>query len=145
MEKTLPVGTILSLWKLPDGWSDNWISCDGQTINQGPLKNQKAPDLNRDQRFLRGGLPESAGSYQDQDTNMGKLQATYVDRFFVEGAGDDHIGCGEGSVVRWTDEDKLYHKNHNAECRVTRNVRFSGTEGETRPRNMAVLFYMKVK
>ena len=140
----LPIGTIISLWKLPEGWSDQWISCDGQTINQGPFKNQKAPELNKGQRFLRGGLPASAGSYQDQDTNMEKLQASYLDRYFVEGAYDDRIFCGEGTVDRWTDEYDFKHAMNNAACNVTRNIQFRGTDGETRPKNMAVLFYMKV-
>lgn len=83
-EKNLPIGTILSLWKLPSGWSENWISCDGQIINEGPYKNQNAPDLNRGQRFLRGGPSNTAGTYQDQDTNMEKLGGTYVDRYFKQ-------------------------------------------------------------
>jgi len=145
MEKTLPVGTILALWKLPKGWSENWISCDGQAITKGPFSNMKAPELNKAGRFLRGGPPTSVGSYQSQDTNMSKLQATYLDRFFVEGAGDENIGCGEGSAVRWTDEDGFYHRHTNAECKVTRSINFSGKSGETRPNNMAVLFYMKIQ
>ena len=69
-----------------------------------------------------------------------------IDRFFVEGAEDDKIGCGEGTVVRQTDENSFSHKPENYECRVTRNVQFSGTgsDHETRPTNMGVLFYMKV-
>merc|ERR1712110_1143500 len=126
-EKNLPVGTILSLWKLPAGWSDNWISCDGQIINKGPFVNQKAPDLNRGQRFLRGGSSTTAGTYQVEDTNMNKLGGSYLDRFFVEGASGDEgdgIGCGEGNAVRWTNEDSFSHYKCNAECKVTRSVQF---------------------
>ena len=74
MDDNLPVGTILSLWKLPEGWSENWISCDGQIINAGPYVNQAAPDLNNGQRFLRGGPPEEAGHYQDQDTDFTNIE-----------------------------------------------------------------------
>ena len=146
-EEDLPVGTILSLWKLPSGWSNNWISCDGQTINAGPFINQKAPNLNNGRRFLRGGAPNVAGTYQDGDTNMSKLRGTYQDKFFVEGAGSegDGIGCGEGEVFRWTNEDEFSHRMANAACVVTRNVAFSGQAGETRPANMAVLYYMKIQ
>ena len=70
----------------------------------------------------------------------------YPNRFFVEGAHDDGIGCGEGSVVRQTDEDGFRHDHDNYECKVTRKVQFSGTgrDHETRPKNMGVLFYIKI-
>merc|ERR1719220_1607543 len=42
-ERKMPVGTILPLWKLPTDWTENWISCDGQRIYQGPFLNQLAP------------------------------------------------------------------------------------------------------
>ena len=74
---------------------------------------------------------------------MSKLGGSYQDKFFIEGAGD--IGCGEGEVFRWTDEDNFYHRQTNAHCTVTRNVAFSGQAGETRPANMAVLYYMKIQ
>merc|ERR1719495_1402402 len=146
-EKNLPVGTILSLWKLPTGWSDNWISCDGQMIKDGPYKGQTSPDLNKGQRFLRGGLSSTAGNYQDQDTNMEKLGGTYLDRFFIQNLAGK-AGCDEGTLEAWSDEDGSSHSTHthyNPRCRVTRNVQFSGKSGETRPKNMAVLFYMKIK
>ena len=81
-EKSLPVGSILPLWKEPDMnfWKENWIPCNGQLIVDGPLKNLYAPDLNNARRFLRGGPKEAAGSYQDQDTNMSKLGGKYLDR-----------------------------------------------------------------
>ena len=73
----------------------------------------------------------------------------------MEGAGTygddgDGVGCGEGTVVRWTNEDR-FSKSYeaNAECRVTRKVKF-GKEGlknqqhETKPANMGVLYYMKI-
>ena len=146
-EENLPVGTILSLWKLPSGWSNDWISCDGQTINAGPFINQKASNLNNGRRFLQGGTPDAAGTYQDQDTNMSKLGGSYQDKFFIEGAGDDNIGCDgeEGEIFRWTDEYALHHSHKNAHCKVTRNVAFSGQAGETRPANMAVMYYMKIQ
>ena len=78
---------------------------------------------------------------------MSKLRGTYQDKFFVEGAGSegDGIGCGEGEVFRWTNEDEFSHRMANAACVVTRNVAFSGQAGETRPANMAVLYYMKIQ
>ena len=60
------------------------------------------------------------------------------------------MGCGEGSVVRWTNEDR-FSKSYeaNAECRVTRKVDFvegglKNQQRETRPANMGVLYYMKI-
>ena len=89
-----------------------------------------------------------AGTYQNQDTNMAKLGGTYLDRYFVEGAGDMGWGCNEAgaTVEAWTDEDAFYNgRQDNARCRITRNIQLTGTNGETRPNNMAVLFYMKIK
>ena len=48
-------------------------------------------------------------------------------------------------VIRWTNEDSFSHRKANAACVVTRNVAFSGQAGETRPANMAVLYYMKIQ
>ena len=54
-------------------------------------------------------------------------------------------GCDEGTLEAWSDEDGGSSEHYNPRCRVTRNVQFSGKSGETRPKNMAVLFYMKIK
>ena len=71
----------------------------------------------------------------------------------MEGAGTygddgDGVGCGEGSVVRWTNEDR-FSKSYeaNAECRVTRKVDFvegglKNQQRETRPANMGVLYVL---
>ncbi len=38
---------------LPDGW----MKCDGSTIDMGPWKTFTTPNLNGENRFLRGGTP----------------------------------------------------------------------------------------
>ena len=90
-----------------------------------------------------------AGTYQNQDTNMAKLGGTYLDRYFVEGAASDEgagWGCNEAgaTIEAWTNEDNFSFKHSNARCRVTRHIQFTCRKSETRPNDMAVVFYMKI-
>jgi len=157
----VPIGTILS-WvsrthdaeqtvDLPDGW----VRCDGGTIPHPSIWAGKyTPDLLSEKRFLRGGPDSDQLTYEDD-----QLQ--------------DHMhefsdpGHTHGYVDIWTDvsvpEDHEYgpdgkdHENESFSIRhdeSTENVKagisVSGVSrayrkgDETRPKNMNVIFIMRV-
>ena len=42
------------------------MSCNGSLIEEGPMKGSYTPDLNGQQRFLRGGEEQSEWTFQDE-------------------------------------------------------------------------------
>ena len=42
------------------------MTCNGALIEEGPMKGAHTPDLNGQQRFLRGGGEHSQWTYQDE-------------------------------------------------------------------------------
>jgi len=56
--RDVPIGSVIAWCKdmtgapsLPKGWQE----CNGGAITQGPMSGQSVPNLNSQQRFLRGG------------------------------------------------------------------------------------------
>ena len=88
--------------------------------------------------FLRGGSESQAGKFQEEDINSGKL--TYTDRYPVWGS-----KCEGGSQMVQKSFQNVTNGSKVLKCKQTQNVQHSGEGLETRPKNMAVLFYMKVK
>ena len=52
----------------------NWVKCNGQPIEVGPLAGTSTPDLNSSRRFLHGGSDSDAGSVEE-DTVRDHLHA----------------------------------------------------------------------
>jgi len=157
----VPIGTILS-WvskthdadetvELPDGW----IRCDGGTIPQPSIWAGKyAPDLISEKRFLRGGPDSDQLKYEEDQLQDHQHEVS-------------DPGHGHGYVDTWTDcsvhnDDELGpngkdHENESFSIRhdkITENVKagvsVKGVSSsyrrgeETRPKNMNVIFIMRV-
>ena len=159
-----PVGTI-SAWvtkptketkedklvDLPDGW----VRCDGSTIPEPSIwAGQLTPDLNGEKRFLRGASDsEELTMEEDQMQNHHHdiydpgHSHMYDDKYPNYGANDDgHIGP-PGSD---TDNDR-YDKSHTSFTVVQyTGVAVQGVSSgynsgsETRPKNMNVIYIMRV-
>ncbi|MDP1920237.1 MAG: hypothetical protein Q8L14_28590 [Myxococcales bacterium] len=157
-EGTVPVGTIVAWHKtlatttLPS----SWVECSGQTINDtaSPYNNLTIPDLNGSGRFLRGST--SSGALQDDAFQghkhalnpgqtihllnyvhpMGSLELFGADQRACTGAG----GCSSG-----------YYDMYNITSPSIDNSPSEGAHGaprfatETRPRNMSVVWVMRIK
>ena len=163
---TIPVGTITA-WTpknamdskvnidLPDGW----LSCDGQSIENGPWAGRVTPDLNTNGHFLRGGLEANVMEFEEdqmqdhEHTDSGHSHSSrphthpYKDASLYRGGSNifDTVRLG-GSIkqsdnARVTDAASVTIKS--AKSNIGR-VSSSYRRGvETRPRNMKVIWVMK--
>ena len=104
-----PIGTIMSWLKdytntpsLPDGW----LECNGQTLSDSdsPYNGQVIPDLNGDNRFLRGN--STSGATGGEETTPAHYHIT----FLPEGRGGSTGGGVDGDTSYQTDS-KNAHDN----------------------------------
>jgi len=157
----VPIGTILS-WvsrthdadetvDLPDGW----VRCDGGTIPLPSIWAGKyAPDLISEKRFLRGGPDSDQLTYEDDqlqdhmhDYSDPGHSHGYVDIWTDVSVKEDHEYGPKG----FDREDESYRITHD-ETTVNEKagISVSGVSSsyrrgeETRPKNMNVIFIMRV-
>jgi len=159
-----PIGTI-SAWvtkpskeareedlvSLPDGW----LRCDGATIPEPSVwAGQHTPNLNGEKRFLRGGsdsevLTMEEDQMQDHEHRVSDPghSHSYVDKYPQLFTGDN----GYDGLADYDRTDDRLDKSHNSESEssptgltvdgITSEYRFGS---ETRPKNMNVVYIMRV-
>jgi len=163
MNNLLPVGSIIAwvtkptkhtseLARLPHGW----VRCNGDIIPKPSIWAGKlTPDLNGERRFLRGNsdryvLTLEEDQMQDHHHTLrdpGHAHP-YVDKYPNQGERDQHGNNGPGKS--WDRDWDRWDKTHNVwTSRVSTGAKvlsvFGGRSGsETRPKNMNVIFIMKV-
>ena len=132
-----PIGTIMAWTPKPDKDTLNpaslptgWVLCDGSKIVGGIWDGRYTPNLNGEKRFLRGGQVDDVLEIEDDTTR-------YTDRFYInhyEGT------CGEygAKLVKYFSEAQQSNQYDDYWCEFTGN-------DETRPRNMKVLWIMKIR
>ncbi len=143
VSQLVPIGTILPWHQniLNTSLKEQWALCNGQKVNDStsPLNGQILPDLNGKRLFLRGG--NSSGKVEQEDwkgliiaSQQGNYQHTQMG---VPKTGDWSKGLFGGY---WKcDLDK---NNQNIANRLM--FKF-GKNGEVRPKNMSVVFIIKIK
>jgi len=163
MNNLLPVGSIIAwvtkptkytseLASLPDGW----VRCNGDIIPKPSIWAGKlTPDLNGEKRFLRGSsdrdvLTLEEDQMQDHQHTLRDPghEHPYEDKYPNQGedSGDGNNGPGNS----WDRKYDRWDKTHNVwTSRVSTGAKvlsvFGGRSGsETRPKNMNVIFIMKV-
>merc|ERR1711971_780713 len=159
-----PIGTI-SAWvtkpsketrenenvSLPDGW----VRCDGSTIPEPSVwAGQLTPNLNGEKRLLRGASDSEVLTLEEDQMQDHKHQVSdpghshvYDDRYTDNRANDNGFWGPEGADK----EDERFDKSHPSISDpkhtgmtvegISSNYR-SGTE--TRPKNMNVIYIMRV-
>ena len=143
----VPIGSIIAWHKslagvpaLPDGW----VECNGQTLNDtnSPVNGQTIPNLNGEERFLGGG--NSSGTIQDS-ANKSHLHGVTLDSQYPLGItnppNSNHIGGAEAMI---NNVSIVYGKNagHGSHYYVVTDA-YGDTEA--RPKNMSVVWIMRVK
>ena len=117
---------------LPAGWQ----RCDGTTIdNRSPWAGKLTPNLNKEKRFLRGG--EDADQLILEDDSTKSHTHSTVDKFFTK----YHCPSGTAEVNVWDIETDGKYDDHLCQEEITSG---STGAGETKPKNMNVIFIMKV-
>jgi hypothetical protein len=142
----LPLGTIIAWNKLDDaGYPENWVECDGRTIQFGPWSGLSTPDINTSNRFLRGGTIEQAFELEE-DAFQEHYHEHYHDYYEYDKAQPGRTyGDGDGTP-RYITFSSFYGSTQGAEHgkivagdKVT-TARFAT---ETRPKNIKVVYLMK--
>ena len=158
----LPLGTIISwVTKVPDFEGETvdlpagWQRCDGSTIEHPSVWAGKlTPDLNKEKRFLRGG-PDSLQLTLEEDqlqdhehhvilTDPGHSH-DYTDRYlgYHTTSNCATTGCTYDYSNNAPHSDTSFSGKTNISAEVT-GVRTGNHGTETRPRNMNVIFIIRV-
>ena len=158
-----PIGTI-SAWvtkptketredemvSLPDGW----VRCDGATIPEPSVwAGQLTPNLNGEKRFLRGSSDSEMLTMEEDQMQDHKHQVSdpghshsYDDKYTSYNEHDDGAPGPKGA----DNDDERFDKSHDrtsgsSHSGLTVEGVSSGNSGsETRPKNMNVIYIMRV-
>ena len=139
-----PLGSIIAWTPMPDADTLNptslpegWVLCDGSVIEGGIWDGRTTPNLNGEKRFLRGGEAEEVLTLEDEKTN-------YRDIFFLpHGNGDEgneHLFHCSDYAAKTLYELQVYSNDDRKDDFLCQH--WGGDE--TRPKNMNVLWIMKV-
>jgi len=141
--KTAPIGSIISWVPSPDkntenpvGIPDGWLICDGREIPEGIWKGQRTPDLTSSKLFLRGGVVGDALEKQE-DTAL--FEFTYADEFMQTSSSCPSYAVRTG----YTSAGTCGNCDNDVYCKHTQTISSGNTE--TRPKNMSVVFIIKIK
>merc|ERR1712126_608696 len=160
-----PLGTITAWVNRPniDGphtqnLPTGWIRCDGSVIPQpSPWAGQKTPNINGENRFLRGGM--DGVMLQTQDDSIQSHTHSVTDPGHAHGYIDKWPSCAyfekihQDGIAGPKDCDKSrdrYDQSHaSTSKRSFSGVKVTGVQGarfdsETRPKNMRVVHIMRV-
>jgi len=150
----LPVGTVLAWLKnmagtpaLPAGF----VECNGQTITDNAYKdspyfNKTLPNLNGEKRFLRGG---SVSGVVEADTFQGHWHRIVCGSLQLA-IGPDGGGSDDPSSYTFNDTYRSVNggaANYSIAKTITGDPGYGtpSISGETRPKNMSVVWIIKIK
>merc|ERR1712126_257473 len=160
-----PLGTITAWVNRPniDGpltqnLPTGWIRCDGSVTPQpSPWAGQKTPNINGENRFLRGGI--DGVMLQTQDDSIQSHTHSVTDPGHAHGYIDKWPSCAyfekihQDGIAGPKDCDKSrdrYDQSHaSTSKRSFSGVKVTGVQGarfdsETRPKNLRVVYIMRV-
>ena len=125
--------------------------CDGSIIQAPSLwEGERTPNINGEERFLRGGL--DGVQLSTQDDSLQQHTHGVSDPGHTHGYNDKHINWGNGGVwgPNQRSNGKLAMTHWETTKKVTSNIGVTNvngdarTSGETRPKNIRVVYIMKV-
>ena len=132
-----------------------YVTCDGSEITEGIWKGLQTPDLNKSKRFLRGGLVSDALKVEEDSLQEHSHTSTVSDpghsHDYIQYSWNDahNDGSPDSSVSPslGTHEYRFQWQTYSAKSGISMSV--TGVQGarkgsETKPKNMNVVFVMKV-
>ncbi len=147
-----PIGSIIPWHKslnLSITLPEQWVECNGQTISDtdSPFNGQAIPDLNGEGRFLRGGT--TSGEYQEDQMQSHKHNDSghqHQNSLPTGGAGS----ANPGAAYNWAAQ--TYYWSSDISYANLGDPTDSGTGAgeprhgdETRPKNMSVVWIIRIK
>ena len=131
-----------------------WVPCDGSEIKEGIWAGKTTPDLNKSGRFLRGGIigdvlkieEDSLQAHTHGVSDSGHTHG-YNDKYPNFGDFGENGYVGPNSAD-WNSD--RFDKSHSATTNNAKSniavtaVTGARTDSETRPKNMRVVYIMKV-
>lgn len=149
----VPVGSIMAWYKSLKGTPDlpeGWMECDGSLVRDAdsPYNGQTIPDLNGEERFLRGTSGKSGVMQQDALQGHKHVEPGHTHKVTALGNGQQG---GYGNYFSYYDPNHGSHASSPAQVDLGDPVD-SGTgygvpriANETRPKNMSVVWIMRIK
>ena len=131
-----------------------FFRCDGSVIiGPSPWEGEKTPNINGEERFLRGGL-DGVQLLTEEDSLQAHTHGVF-DSGHSHGYDDKYSNVNDGIDGYWgpNGEDKItnrFDKSHSSTTNsATSNIKVTDvsgarTSGETRPKNIRVVYIMKV-
>ena len=170
-----PIGTIMAWTPIPNSGSDDalslpagWVECDGELITEGIWEGQHTPNINGEERFLRGAHIENALDVEEDevgDQNSSSAHTNLLSQFIVfidlsltykyafqvisySHTFEDywfHVGpCPSGwSQIGTSSAGTCGSCNNDPYCKRSQEI--TGGGSETRPKNMRVVYIMRIK
>jgi len=139
----MPVGAIIAWHKtLYNSLPSNWVECNGGTVSdpESPIYGQPIPNLNGEGRFLRGSTV--SGTMQEDAFQGHKHKDLYVDTTKMGWYFTD-AGAGAATfVITMPDTVNVLSVGNPSDDGTNGTPR---TASETRPKNMSVVWIMKIK
>jgi len=142
LSNLVPIGTIVAWTYIPNIDSTNavklpegWVECDGTPIAEGDWQGEKTPDINGEERFLRGSHKENV--LVTESDQVKSHSHSYEDFSYRNaGPGFDNYKWDSSGTCTDCDDDPVLQKKTN-----------TGTSGgdETRPKNVRVVYIMRIK
>ena len=136
---------------LPAGWQ----RCDGSTIEHpSPWAGKLTPDLNNERRFLRGGQDEEQLTLEEDQLQDHEHLVNITDPGHTHPYIDDHYMEGVAGLGPFV-EDVFFNRFNYLQSKTTSSSKTgisatvngvrTGRHGtETRPRNMNVIYIIRV-
>merc|ERR1712212_822773 len=161
-----PLGTITAWVNRPgtntahtENLPVGWIRCDGSVIpSPSPWAGQKTPNINGENRFLRGGIDSTMLQKQEDSIQVHTHSISdpghshgYDDKWPSDGGRggpivNGHLGpnhAGDTSDDRW-DQSHPSTSNKAASGVKVNGVQGARADSETRPKNIRVVYIMRV-
>ena len=129
---------------------DCYVICDGSEITEGIWKGHTTPDLNKSKRFLRGAIISDALNMEEDTIQAHSHSHTFHD----PGHTHSYIDT-ESYQNNYVNHENVHYINNREKTRTTTRaetgitmsvtgVSDARTSSETKPKNMNVVYVMKV-